>query len=580
MGAVERIEEKPKKKNKNFTMVPNEIPYILGNPRLSGMYLFLKTFEGKNGLVFPSLSYIARVQHISKRTAIRMINALEEKGVLKVERRKGKSNIYRFVDSSELKEKTKWSTQEGLHSVDRNEYYFYEEISSLKREIEMLKQKLVTLEEKDNKREEKLDEKLNLILNAVQTSGLTQSKNSVHFSNDKRKTTYLLDNPDNGGDIVNHGLNDPYAVDRGDNLLIPGENGQIIYRDDDNLTSAFSLKNSDPLRNIESTEKSKSSGDSYNDKPGPVYADTPSEWSSGDSRIVVIGSFSGMSKELHEQDIYNKTYLTRELEQENSYLERELIPEERVVKKPKKEKEKEKIYKKEKEKEKSSTDEQSFNKEEQFVKEKVFALKNKKKEKEKNTILPAKEKERKEDPPVRGKSSVPPCPQDEIIQLYHEILPMLPRVRIWKGQRRKMLEARWKEDRERQNLDWWKEYFEYVFQSDFLIGKTGKWSANLEWLIRPENMVKVLNGNYHGRNSDYIPTLGELRRRRELAFKDYRRRLAEEEKIIDVEAEEVRDAHSRRRRDPDYIPPPPDLDKWNALFGPKEVSRSDPWGLG
>jgi len=88
------------------------------------------------------------------------------------------------------------------------------------------------------------------------------------------------------------------------------------------------------------------------------------------------------------------------------------------------------------------------------------------------------------------------CPHQEIIAAYHEILPMLPRVKAWPESRRRLLSARWREDRARQSLEWWRDYFTLVKQCPFLLGREKEWRADLEWLIRPRNMPKVLDGRY------------------------------------------------------------------------------------
>lgn len=100
---------------------------------------------------------------------------------------------------------------------------------------------------------------------------------------------------------------------------------------------------------------------------------------------------------------------------------------------------------------------------------------------------------------VDGKPSIPPCPHEEIIALYHEVLPELRRVRVWNGQRRKLLRRRWVEDAKRRDLNWWRRFFEYVRRCSFLMGTNGKWVADLEWLVRPDNMVKVIEGKYEDR---------------------------------------------------------------------------------
>jgi len=96
----------------------------------------------------------------------------------------------------------------------------------------------------------------------------------------------------------------------------------------------------------------------------------------------------------------------------------------------------------------------------------------------------------------------PPCPHEKIIDLYHEILPACPRVRIWTADRRKCLQARWREDTERQDLEWWRGLFTYVAKSEFLTGRAQATNgrrtfiANLEWIVRPKNIVKIIEGNY------------------------------------------------------------------------------------
>jgi hypothetical protein len=91
------------------------------------------------------------------------------------------------------------------------------------------------------------------------------------------------------------------------------------------------------------------------------------------------------------------------------------------------------------------------------------------------------------------------CPHKEIIALYHEILPECPRVRDWTPARAQQLRARWNEDVRRQNLDYWRQYFEYVKRCGFLVGR-GKgdrpFLADLEWLTKSKNFTSVREGKY------------------------------------------------------------------------------------
>ena len=98
------------------------------------------------------------------------------------------------------------------------------------------------------------------------------------------------------------------------------------------------------------------------------------------------------------------------------------------------------------------------------------------------------------------------CPHQDIINLYHEILPMCPRVRDWTAARQAHLRARWNEDPERQNLDYWRRFFEYVATCGFLVGQSSTrkdnatpFFANLEWMVKSSNFTNIREGKYDNR---------------------------------------------------------------------------------
>lgn len=102
---------------------------------------------------------------------------------------------------------------------------------------------------------------------------------------------------------------------------------------------------------------------------------------------------------------------------------------------------------------------------------------------------------------IEGAKDAPTdCPHKEIIALYHEILPMCPKVEVWNKTRAGYLRQRWKES---PSLEEWRAYFEHVSQSKFLTGRVNgskerpPFVASLEWLIRPENFANVIEGKYH-----------------------------------------------------------------------------------
>ena len=99
------------------------------------------------------------------------------------------------------------------------------------------------------------------------------------------------------------------------------------------------------------------------------------------------------------------------------------------------------------------------------------------------------------------------CPHRDVIALFHEVLPSVRRVRDWTPARAQLLRTRWREDAKRQNLDWWRKFFTYVGQSDFLMGRTHSqvrkpFELGLEWLLKAENFAKVREGAYHEQDGD------------------------------------------------------------------------------
>lgn len=108
-----------------------------------------------------------------------------------------------------------------------------------------------------------------------------------------------------------------------------------------------------------------------------------------------------------------------------------------------------------------------------------------------------------EDPTGDGEDDpkTPRCPILKIVALYHRTLPQLPPVNELPEQTATMIRKRWRSLPERQTLDWWEGYFEYVSKCPFLVGEKTDFQADLLWLVRPTNFAKVLNGNYEERKA-------------------------------------------------------------------------------
>lgn len=96
-----------------------------------------------------------------------------------------------------------------------------------------------------------------------------------------------------------------------------------------------------------------------------------------------------------------------------------------------------------------------------------------------------------------------PAFHKEVIDAYHEILPCLPRVKGWSKRRRQALDARIAErkadGKPADTIAYWRSLFETVAQSDLLCGRAGEWRADLEWLLKPENFLKTIEGRYASR---------------------------------------------------------------------------------
>lgn len=92
----------------------------------------------------------------------------------------------------------------------------------------------------------------------------------------------------------------------------------------------------------------------------------------------------------------------------------------------------------------------------------------------------------------------------ELLDCYHEVLPYLPRVKVWTKKRAGALAARIRErcrdGKPADSIGYWRKFFEQVAASDFLSGRAGDWRADLEWLITSGNFTKVIEGKYENRN--------------------------------------------------------------------------------
>jgi hypothetical protein len=116
------------------------------------------------------------------------------------------------------------------------------------------------------------------------------------------------------------------------------------------------------------------------------------------------------------------------------------------------------------------------------------------------------------EPEQKADKKLPGCDHKSVVELYHQLLPTMRRVEVWNDTRAGYLRQRWREvavelseSKEISHADvltWWEEFFKHVGKSKFLTGKVNDKSgrtfvADLEWLIKPSNFAKIVEGKYH-----------------------------------------------------------------------------------
>lgn len=85
-----------------------------------------------------------------------------------------------------------------------------------------------------------------------------------------------------------------------------------------------------------------------------------------------------------------------------------------------------------------------------------------------------------------------------IVASYNRICVSLPHVRDLTDQRRRAIKGAVKQVERAGGFEC---LFRRVEASDFLSGRAGSWQAGFDWILRPANLTKVLEGNYDNRKS-------------------------------------------------------------------------------
>ena len=119
----------------------------------------------------------------------------------------------------------------------------------------------------------------------------------------------------------------------------------------------------------------------------------------------------------------------------------------------------------------------------------------------KETLISSKETHSKE---KQNEAKASSMSVGEVVDLYHEILPSLPSVLKVTDARRKAITARIHDDLKTPSE--WRVFFSRVGKSDFLTGKADNFRADLEWLCKPSNFLKVREGRYDPKNATSATT--------------------------------------------------------------------------
>ena len=116
-------------------------------------------------------------------------------------------------------------------------------------------------------------------------------------------------------------------------------------------------------------------------------------------------------------------------------------------------------------------------------------------------------------PEGEPEEKLPDCEHKAVISLYHQHLPTLRKVEVWNTTRHGYLRQRWREVAIELSqgktiqtddvLNWWADFFKHIGHSKFLTGKVNSkdgraFTADLEWILKPSNFAKIVEGKYHG----------------------------------------------------------------------------------
>lgn len=97
--------------------------------------------------------------------------------------------------------------------------------------------------------------------------------------------------------------------------------------------------------------------------------------------------------------------------------------------------------------------------------------------------------------PSLSKTDVPDCPHELIKDIYHELMPECPRVRVMEPIKAD-LRARWRESKRHQSLEFWRWYFSECRQTFWFADDNDRAPPGLRTMVRKKNFYGVINLEY------------------------------------------------------------------------------------
>lgn len=87
-----------------------------------------------------------------------------------------------------------------------------------------------------------------------------------------------------------------------------------------------------------------------------------------------------------------------------------------------------------------------------------------------------------------------------VADVYNEKLPELGKVKVLSDKRKSHIKACIKQFKSSkhdfENIDTWSRLFDYISNSDFLMGTKTEWKASFDFIINKSNLIKIVEGQY------------------------------------------------------------------------------------